>query len=88
MTRLLLLWLQDPVFEKFLDSADPNEAAAAEAIALLNNIEELAAEVDEYNEAAFPQDAILQVGLCVRQGCHSQHVTTAARLLSCGLTAG
>lgn len=51
---------EDPVFEKFLDSADPNEAAAAEAIALLNNIEELAAEVDEYNEAAFPQDAILQ----------------------------
>lgn len=50
------------MFEKFLDSADPNEASAAESIALLDNIEELAAEVDEYNDEVFPADNVLQVG--------------------------
>lgn len=57
--------MQDPAFEKFLASAeaDPSEAEAAGAMALLGELEALAGEVDEYSEMVFPADADLQVGM-------------------------
>eukprot|EP00775_Hariotina_reticulata_P008557 gene8557-8739_t len=55
--------LQDPVFEKFLASAEaagPDDEAARELMDMVGELQTVSADVDEYNEMVFPADEDLQ----------------------------
>jgi hypothetical protein len=56
--------VQDPVFEKFLATAEasPDEEAARELMDMVGELQTISADVDEYNEMVFPADEDLQVG--------------------------
>jgi uncharacterized membrane protein len=53
--------LQEAVFEKFAAEVDPIEGEADQALALLDTIEALSAELDDFNEATMPAVEDLEV---------------------------
>jgi hypothetical protein len=63
--------LQDAEFEKFVAQSDPSEAEADQALALLDNIEVLSAELDDFNESTMQAAEDLEVS---HHDCYSDIV--------------
>ena len=61
LNTIFSLFLQDAEFEKFAAEVDPIEGEADQALALLDTIEALSAELDDFNEATMPAVEDLEV---------------------------